>query len=55
MVKVQGYIYTGVHAHLVVIDNASPSKYLCILVPAPLFLKLLPYFYQFSIVEYKNA
>jgi hypothetical protein len=28
-----------------------PTKYLCILVPAPLFLYLVPYLHQFSVVE----
>ena len=32
-----------------------PTKHLLILVPAPLFLYLVPYFHQFSAVEYLKA
>ena len=32
-----------------------PNKHLCILVPAILFLYLVPYLRQFSAVEYRSA
>ena len=35
--------------------NKRLTKYLCILVPASLFLYLVPYLYQFSALEYISA
>ena len=32
-----------------------PTKHICILVPAPLFLSLVPYMQTFSAVEYISA
>ena len=34
------------------LPDLAPTKHLCILVPAPFFLYLVPYLHQFSTVEY---